>query len=243
VNIVAIIQARTSSTRFPNKVFANLSERPLIWHVVNRLKFSKKITEIVLATTNNPNDDALQEWAIKENVSYFRGSEENVLNRFYNAAKIFNADVVVRITSDDPFKDVQVVDDVIEMLLNNNLDFAYNNHPTSFPEGLDTEVFTFKSLEQADKNASTDFEKEHVTQYFYKNLSLFKHANFSYSKNISKLRWTIDTEQDFNMCEIIYNELYKEGEIFLLNDILDFLEKRPEVSEMNLNVKRSTMYN
>jgi spore coat polysaccharide biosynthesis protein SpsF len=166
-----------------------------------------------------------------------------VLNRFYNAAKIFNADVVVRITSDDPFKDVQVVDDVIEMLLNNNLDFAYNNHPTSFPEGLDTEVFTFKSLEQADKNASTDFEKEHVTQYFYKNLSLFKHANFSYSKNISKLRWTIDTEQDFNMCEIIYNELYKEGEIFLLNDILDFLEKRPEVSEMNLNVKRSTMYN
>ncbi len=104
MNIVAIIQARCSSTRFPNKVFADLAGKPLIWHVINRLHFAKEINQIVLATTINPQDDLLVEWAKKEAVSIFRGSEENVLSRFYHAAKEYNADIIVRITADDPFK-------------------------------------------------------------------------------------------------------------------------------------------
>ena len=122
MNIVAIIQARLGSTRFPQKVFADLSGKPLIWHVINRLKYSTKINRIVLATTDTDRDDELAIWADKEGVSVFRGSENNVLERFYFAAKHYSADIIVRITADDPFKDPQIIDSVIEKLILENLE-------------------------------------------------------------------------------------------------------------------------
>ena len=146
MNIVAIIQARLGSTRFPEKVFANLVGKPLIWHIINRLKYSQKINTIVLATTNTGRDDELAKWAEIESVNLYRGSENNVLERFYFAAKQYSADIIVRITADDPFKEPMIIDKVIEKLLSEKLDFAYNNNPPTFPEGLDTEVFTFKAI-------------------------------------------------------------------------------------------------
>lgn len=242
MKVAAIIQARTGSTRFPSKVFALLANKPLLWHIVNRLTFSKKIDEIVIATTTNLNDDRIESWAIENEVKVFRGSEEDVLARYYEAAKFCEADIIVRITADDPFKDPVIIDEVIELLQQENLDFAYNNNPPSFPEGLDTEVFTFSAIEKAYNNAKDDFEREHVTQYFYRNPTLFKHKNYAYSENKSYLRWTLDTLQDYEMVKEVYHHLYKEGSIFLMNDIFKLLELHPAIAEMNKDVKRSAMY-
>lgn len=242
MNIVAIIQARLGSTRLPKKVFADLAGKPLIWHVINRLKYSDRINNIVLATTNSSKDDELANWAIKENVNLFRGSESNVLERFYFAAKHYSADIIVRITADDPFKDPAIIDKVIDKLLDENLDFAYNNNPPTFPEGLDTEVFTYNAIEKAYFHSKDDYEKEHVTQYFYKNSELFKQSNFENVNNISNLRWTIDTELDYEMTKQVYNVLYKNDSIFQTNDILRLLDERPEISRINIDVARSAMY-
>jgi len=242
MNIVAIIQARLGSTRLPKKVFADLAGKPLIWHVINRLKYSDRIDNIVLATTNSPADDDLANWATKEQVDLFRGSENNVLERFYFAAKHYSADIIVRITADDPFKDPAIIDKVIDKLLDENLDFAYNNNPPTFPEGLDTEVFTYEAIEKAYFQSNDDYEKEHVTQYLYRNYELFKQSNFCNVNDISNLRWTIDTELDYEMTKQVYNVLYKNGSIFQTNDILQLLNEKPEISQINIDVARSAMY-
>ncbi len=242
MKVIAIVQARTGSTRYPQKVFASLADQPLIWHVFDRLSFSKKIDEVLLATTTNKNDDSLEAWATGNNIKVYRGSENNVLERYYEAAKKHHADIIVRITADDPFKDPTIIDAVIDLILNEQLDFAYNNNPPSFPEGLDTEVFTFQVLELAHQNARDDFEREHVTQYFYRNPGLFKHKNFACKENISHLRWTLDTPTDYAMAQEVYEHLYKEGSIFLMNDILQLLKEYPSIASMNMDVKRSAMY-
>lgn len=242
MKVVGIIQARMGSTRLPNKVFADICGKPFIWHVVNRLKYSKTIDEIILATTINPMDDVLEEWAKENGIAFFRGSEEDVLSRFYQAAQAGNADAIVRITADDPFKDPEIIDSVVEKLKKQKLDFAYNNNPPTFPEGLDTEVFTFDALEKAQKNSTDPFEREHVTQYFYRNADKFKQTNISYKQNLSYLRWTIDEEKDLKMAKEVYNALYKSDKIFLMKDILDLLKTNPDIALINTNVKRSAMY-
>jgi len=241
--IVAIIQARTGSTRLPNKIFMELCDRPLIYHIVNRLRPSSKIDKIVIATTINPNDDVLELWANENEIECFRGDENDVLSRYYFAAKKCNAKIIIRITADDPFKDFEIIDRVVNLLEEENLDFANNNNPPTFPEGLDTEVFTFQALELAYESARTPFEREHVTQYFYKNVNLFKQKCLKYHVDLSYLRWTIDTQFDFEMAVEIYKKLYPLNSFFNLDDIIELLNKEPEIKEINSKEKRSTMYN
>ncbi len=241
-NVTAIVQARTGSTRFPNKVFADLSGKPMIWHIVNRLRYCKKVGTIVLATTKNTADEKLEIWGRDNNLIVYRGSENDVLDRYFNAALISKAEIILRITADDPFRDPAVIDKVISLLLTNKLDFAYNNYPPTFPEGLDVEVFTFDALEKAQNESTHDFEREHVTQYFYRHPEKFKQENFLNNKNVSDLRLTVDTEKDLELAKLIYKELYKSGEIFVLNDILKLLKEKPWLTEINSNVKRSAMY-
>ncbi|MBR0101276.1 MAG: glycosyltransferase family protein [Treponema sp.] len=238
----AIIQARLGSTRLPGKVLKNLNGKPLIEQIINRLKYCKNIDAIVLATTTSNVDDKLANWCEENNISYFRGDENNVLKRYYDAATKYKSNVIVRVTADDPFKDPNIIDSVIEVLLNNKLDFAYNNNPPSFPEGLDTEVFTYKAIKKATEANTTDFEKEHVTQYFYNNLQIFKCSNFSYKENISHIRLTVDTEQDFHLAEMIYSKLSPKGEMFYLDDILSLFKAEPDLLEINKGVKRSALY-
>jgi spore coat polysaccharide biosynthesis protein SpsF len=240
--ITAIIQARVGSTRYPNKIFAKLAGKPLIYHVVDRLKKSQRIQNIVIATTINPLDDAIEQWACQNNINCFRGDEENVLSRFYFAAKKFNANIIVRITADDPFKDYEIIDNVIDVLINEQLSFAYNNNPPTFPEGLDTEVFTFDALEEAHNKSNSLFEKEHVTQYFYRNKNSFPQTNVFHDVNISNLRWTIDTQKDMEMARRVYDSLYCENEVFSMNDILQLINKNPEIALINQDVQQSTMY-
>ena len=135
-----------------------------------------------------------------------------------------------------------MIDQVADLYLKESLDFAYNNKPPSFAEGLDTEIFSFKALTQANKNATDPFEREHVTQHFYRNPTLFKQKNLLSPVDFSHLRWTIDTEADFNMARKVYAELYVPGEVFYATDILRLLEKHPEIAQLNQDVKRSDMY-
>jgi spore coat polysaccharide biosynthesis protein SpsF len=240
--VTAIIQARTGSTRLPNKIFSDIVGKPLIWHIVNRIRACKKVENIIIATTTNPLDDVIDKWGFKQNIRIFRGSETNVLDRFYQAAITFKSEGIVRITADDPFKDPQLIDSLVSFFEDNALDFAYNNFPPTFPEGLDTEVFSFTALEKAKSIAIDPFELEHVTQHFYRNPDIFKQANFPYRRDLSELRWTIDTEPDLIMAREIYKELYKEGDVFLMKDILNLLKRKPYLKEININVERSTMY-
>lgn len=240
---VAIIQARCSSTRFPNKIFADICGKPLIWHVINRLKFAKTVDKIILATTINPLDDKLYAWAIENNILVYRGSENDVLNRFYETVREYDADVIIRVTADDPFKEPLIIDQAVRKLQEANADFVCNNYPPTYPEGLDVEVFTRSALEIAELQSKSAFEREHVTQYFYHHPSDFKMLNISYQKYLSYLRWTIDTEKDFLMVQKIYSLLFKgEDEIFHMEDILNLIDKYPEIAQMNADVIRSEMY-
>ncbi len=241
---VAIIQARCGSSRFPEKVFANLCGHPLIWHVVNRVKNSSMVDEVVVATTTNPIDDKLYEWCTANSVLVNRGSENDVLNRFYETAKKFAADIVVRITADDPFKEPLLIDEAINKLVSESADYVCNNFPPSYPEGTDVEVLTFDALEKQELNSTSDYEREHVTQYIYHNPQDFKMFNLSNQEDLSYLRWTIDTEKDFEMAKTIYDNLYSsDNHIFHMEDILNYLKHNPEVTLINSDVKRSAMYN
>lgn len=244
MNVVAIIQARCGSIRFPNKVFADLCGRPFIWHVVNRLKFAQSLDHIVLATTDRPSDDKLYNWAKENGVDVYRGSESNVLNRYFEAANYSKADVVVRITADDPFKEPVLIDEAVNTLQEGGYDFVCNNCPPSYPEGLDIEVLTKKVLGRMESLSTSDFEREHVTQYIYHHPEDFKIFNLSnVEENLSYLRWTVDTEKDFQMVTRIYSFLYKNDlGIFHINDILRLLKEYPEIGRMNLDVARSEMY-
>lgn len=239
----AIIQARCGSTRFPNKVFAAINGKPLIWHVVNRLTYAKQIDNIVIATTTNAKDDLIENWCKENNVICYRGSESDVLNRYYCASIAYPSDVIVRITADDPFKEPAIIDKIVTMLIKDGYDHVTNNFPPSFPEGLDCEAFRFSALEESENNTQDQFEREHVTQYIYHNPDKFKIGNLTSEKDLSYLRWTIDKEADYEMVKAVYDHRDpKNTGILLMSEILDILAKYPEIGMINSEVERSTMY-
>ena len=243
MSVNAIIQARCGSTRFPNKVFALIDGKPLLWHVVNRLKHATKIDNIIVATTVSEKDDKIEEWCKENNVHCFRGSEENVLNRYYSASEAFPSDNVVRITADDPFKEPKVIDAVITKLIEEGYDHVTNNLPPSFPEGLDCEAFKKSALDRSEKEAETAFEREHVTQYIYHHPEIFKIGNVSNGENLSYLRWTVDKDVDFEMVKAVYAHRNPANKgILLMDEILDILKANPEIEKINSEVERSAMY-
>ena len=242
MNVVAIIQARTGSTRLPNKVFCELSEKPLLYHVIQRIKLSSEIDKIVVATTTSNNDDSIDNWAKENGVSCFRGSEENVLERYYYAAEKYKADLIVRITADDPFKDYRIIDKAVRIMQEYNLDFVCNNSPVSFPEGLDVEVLSMSSLRKSYQYSTTKIEKEHVTQYIHLNKDKFNIYNIQNSINLSHHRWTIDTWEDYKFTKIIYENLYVKDQIFSPEEIYNLLDQKPYLLDINKHVTRSTLY-
>ena len=197
MNVVAIVQARSGSTRLPNKIFLKLSDNFLLYHVVQRLKSSNEINNIVIATTTSSKDNIVEEWCSKNSLDFYRGSENDVLERYYYTAKQFNADIIVRVTSDDPFKDYRLIDQAVKTIKEKNLDFVCNNNPISYPEGLDVEVLTMDALSKSYLNATSGFEKEHVPQDIHKNENSFNTFNIKNPEDFSHYRWTIDTEDDY----------------------------------------------
>lgn len=228
----------------PGKSMINLAGKPIIWHMVERAKATPSIEAVVVATTTSPEDDVLVNYLEKNRISYFRGSEEDVLGRFAEVARRFNADVIVRITADDPLKDPAVIDRVIKTYLNNYPQFDYlsNVHPPTFPEGQDTEVFSTESLFRAERETDDPYHREHVTAYFYQHPERFRMHNITNSTDLSHLRWTLDTKQDLEFFQRVYGDLYRPRKIIGMDEVLEWLEDHPHVQMINQNVKRSDLY-
>lgn len=242
MKVVAIIQARMGSTRLAGKSLAGISGKPLLAHVVERVRASETVEEIIVATSNQPEDEAILQLASQYGVNAYAGSLHDVLDRFYQAARQATADIIVRITADDPFKDPKIIDQIVEYLLSHpELDYVSNTLEPTFPEGLDIEVFTFSALERAWLDARLPSEREHVTPYIWQHSDKFQVANIKHNSDLSHLRWTIDYEEDLQFARSVYSRLRNRG-IFLMNDILALLEAEPELSEINRGVMRSEGY-
>ncbi len=233
LKVVAIIQARMGSTRFPGKSAAIILDKPLLAHVITRVKASKTIDTVVVATTRSPEDEVIRKIAKVYFTEVYSGSSQDVLDRFYQAAKRVKADIIVRITADDPFKDPDILDYLTRFLLEHpEFDYVSNTLKPTYPEGLDIEVFRYSALEKAWKNARLPSEREHVTSYITKKNEQFKIKNIENSEDLSKLRWTIDYKDDLKFAQEIYARLRYKG-IFHMEDILDILKKEPELMKIN----------
>ena len=201
MKIIAITQARTGSTRFPYKIMNKIGDETLLSIHINRIKKAKKINSIIIATTNKKNDDVIKQQADKLNVNCFRGDEDDVLDRFYQAAKIHNPDYVVRLTSDCPLIDPILIDEIIEAAINSNVDYCSNTLIESYPDGQDIEVFTFSALKKAWKESILKSEREHVTPFMKK---IFKSINIhSNNMEFNKVRMTVDEPNDL----VVINKL------------------------------------
>jgi len=231
--IVAIIQARMGSTRLPGKVLKEVCNRPLLYHVVSRLRHSRKIDRLVVATSIRQPDDDVAAFCEQQSVSCFRGSEDDVLDRYYNAARRYAAETVVRITADCPLIDPVVLDEIIEAYQKTGCDYASNTLARTYPDGLDVEVFSFEALKKAWQEAILVSEREHVTPYIWKNPDRFKIHQVKEKIDRSSLRWTVDEPEDLEFIRRIYSYLYRPGRIFLMREVLELLEERPELMQIN----------
>jgi len=237
--VVAIIQARMGSKRLPGKTMLNICAKPLLFHILERNSHCKRINHIVVATTNNHDDDIIVEFCKKNYVKYFRGAENDVLDRYYKCAIKNQADIIVRITADNPFQDPVVNDKVISIISKNpNLDYVSNKIEPTFPIGLDIEALRFKALKRIWWFAKKPEEREHVTAYILRNRHLFRTENLKNDRNLLHLRWTLDTKEDFFFVNEIYKKLYSPSKLFYMKDILDLLGKHPKLLSINSNIKQ-----
>lgn len=245
MKIGAIIQARMGSTRLSGKVMKNLEGKTVLEHVIDRVRQSKMIDEIIIATTTHDRDDVIETEALRCGVKVFRGSEDDVLSRYYFAAKENDLDVVVRITSDCPLIDPKVLDEVIHFYVNSDYDIVSNAgsdlSKRTYPRGLDTEIFSFNILENSFTNAKETYQREHVTPYIYE-----KYSRIYYYKNdidYSKHRWTLDTDEDFNLISEIYKHLYNGEHDFYLSDIVKLFETKQELFDINAHIEQKKLNN
>ena len=235
MKVVAIVQARMGSTRLPGKVLKPISGKPLIELLLRRLSNSVKINEIVIATSNAPEDDELQKFIETLGYKCTRGSKKNVLNRYYEAAKQTCADIIVRITGDCPLIDPVLVDQCIESFIKSNVDYFSNTDPRTYPDGLDISVMSFKSLEKANSEAVSEFEKEHVVPYI-QNSKKFKKLSLSYKEDLSNLRWTVDEIEDLVVVNNIFN-YFSPNINFNWHQILELQKLKPNLFFENKNIK------
>ncbi len=258
--VVCIVQARTGSTRLPGKVLREVRGKTLLEHLVDRLKAGKSIDRIVLATTVKASDDAIVEVAKQTGVGWFRGSEDDVLSRYVGAAQAYEAEVVIRVTSDCPLIDPGVIDRVVDLYFRSGVDYASNTIERTYPRGLDVEVFSMqallraealssklpsgqiseRSLEQLPGHSTAHPYREHVTLYMYRHPEKFSLANLAAEGELHwpEVRLCVDTPEDFLLIETIYRELYQEGEIINITDVIGLLKSQPELLQINAHVEQ-----
>ena len=237
MKVVAIVQARLGSTRLPGKVLLELAGEPVLARVINRLGRARRLDEVVVATTTEPADDPIARLCERRNWPCGRGSELDVLDRYYHVAKVHNADAVVRVTSDCPLIEPTIVDRAVEMFLAGQpeLDYAANTlPPRTFPRGLDTEVVKMDALERAWAESADKPSREHVTYYLYSKPGRFRLRGMTNDHNLSHMRWTLDTPEDLDLLRRIYDHFGDDR--FAWTDVLKLLEARPEWLEINRRV-------
>ncbi|MEQ9667155.1 cytidylyltransferase domain-containing protein [Coleofasciculus sp. G2-EDA-02] len=246
MKIVAIIQARMGSTRLPGKVMRQLSDKTVLAHVIQRVQACSLVKQVIVATTTSTADDVIISESVKCGVNWFRGSEDNVLERYYLAAKEYKANVVVRVTSDCPLFDTELLTQMLNDFKRKTgqgmkIDYLSNTLNRSYPYGLDAEIFTFAALEQAFREARQPYEKEHVTPYIYQHPNLFSLHKQVGEKDLSAFRWTLDTEEDWRLISKIYSYCYKKSKMFTTDEILHILEINPELAKINAHVKQKSL--
>jgi spore coat polysaccharide biosynthesis protein SpsF len=238
LNIVTVIQSRMASTRLPGKVMMPLACKPLLYRMHERVAASKLSGEIIIAATEEETDVPIIQLCEENNLNYYRGHSTDLLERHYKAAKKFNADVVVKIPSDCPLIDPNIIDKVIKYFIENfpKYDFVSNLHPATYPDGNDIEVMTMKSFEDARQNAKLPLEREHTTPYFWENPDKFRIGNVTWETGLDfsmTHRFTIDYKEDYEFIKTVYDELYSENNMFILDDILNLLDDKPEIKRIN----------
>ncbi len=240
--IIAIIQARTGSIRLPAKVLLKLSGKTVLEHVIDRVKRSRLIKEVIVATTIHKKDLRIVDICVKKGIRVYCGSENDVLDRYFQTARLFKAEYIVRITADCPFIDPRVIDRAIRLHLVKRADYTSNTIKRTFPDGEDVEVFTFGALKKAWQNAKLSSEREHVTPYIKNHPKLFKLANLSLNKNYSHKRWTLDEVKDFKFIKLIYHCLYKKNRDFGMKEVIKLLNQHPEYEKINREIKGDVGY-
>jgi spore coat polysaccharide biosynthesis protein SpsF len=240
----AIIEARMSSSRLPGKILLPVVGKPLLALLVERLKRAPSLDHIVIATTSNATDDPVEELAGKIGVGCFRGSEEDVLSRVLQAAKNDSCDVIVEITGDCPLIDPEIVETLIRIYQENSYDYVSNVLKLTYPNGMDTQVFSTATLEKVASLTNDPVDHEHVSLYIYEHPEIF--SLFNLESNIPEKYWnmrlTVDTREDFELIKNIYEELYPKNPAFVLSDIIELLEKREELVNLNRHIQQKKVH-
>jgi spore coat polysaccharide biosynthesis protein SpsF len=242
MKVVIIVQARMTSTRLPGKVLKTVLGKPLLEYQIERLRRVKLADKIVIATTINETDLPIIDLCQCLSIAYFRGSEEDVLARYYDAAKSNEAEVVVRVTSDCPLIDPDVIDRVIQCYLEHypKYDYVSNCLERTYPRGMDTEVFSYSALERAFQEAAKCSEREHVTPFIYNKINGFCLKNIACELNLNHYRWTVDTSEDFQLIKQMIEVIYPINKYFSLSDCLSVCKKHSDWIDINKNIEQKT---
>lgn len=241
MRIVAVVQARMGSTRLPGKVLMELGGERVLCRVVNRLRRSTTLAEVVIATTESKRDNVLVQFCRDCGFPIFRGSEDDVLDRYYRTAAAYEADAVVRVTSDCPLIDPNLVDQVIKKFLATNADYASNVLVRTFPRGLDCEVFAASSLERVWRAAIEPHQREHVTPFFYESPHLFRIASVTGERDYSQYRWTLDTPEDLRLIRAIYSS-FDDRDDFGWQEAIALMQRAPELHAMNAHIMQKPLH-
>jgi len=219
MEIIAIVQTRLGSTRLPRKILLDLEGKTVLERVIERVNSSKLIKEVVVATTIRKEDLEITKLCSNIGISIYCGSENDVLDRYYQAARLFKADHIVRITSDCPLIDSKIIDEVTNLHLYKKADYTSNIIKETYPDGQDVEIFTFEALAEAWEKAKLPSEREHVTPYIKKNSTIFNIANLVNKEDLSQKRWTLDYPEDYKFIKAVYSELYSFNSFFGYQDV------------------------
>jgi spore coat polysaccharide biosynthesis protein SpsF len=233
--IIAIIQARMGSTRLPGKVLMKVNGRPLLAYQLDRISKSKKLDRVVVATSTLEKDDVIEDFCKDYGVDCYRGSENDVMSRYYECAKKYNPDTVVRMTADCPLIDPEIIDKVVQKFKDNNVDYCANSVPpetSKFPDGSDIEVFSMKALERANVEVQDEHRREHVTFQFWQGQD-YVSSQYTQDKDWSNYRITVDYPEDFEVVEYIFNEAKKNKSFVHLDEIIEIIESNEEIKNKN----------
>ena len=239
---VAIVQARMNSTRLPGKVLADICGKPLIQRLIDRVKSTPGVDLVVIATTTDPVDDVLTNWCTDHSLPVYRGSVEDVLDRFWQCAKRYKADFIVRVTADDPLKDPAIIINALEICASApEIDYASNTLQPSYPEGLDIEVVRYHALERAANEATLPSEREHVTPYIWNHPDRFELRSFRMQPDLSHWRWTVDKPADLEMIRKIFTQ-FPDQPLVDYRDVISWLNDHPEILAINTGTIRNEGY-
>jgi spore coat polysaccharide biosynthesis protein SpsF len=240
--IAVIVQARMGSTRLPGKVLKKILGEPMLWHLVNRVKKSRYVDTLIIAATEDKKDDAIEIFANEYHLGIYRGSEKDIVDRYYNAARKYNADIVVRIWGDCPLIDPEIIDKTIEQFLSYKAEYANNSNPPTFPFGMTIEIYSFNTLERIWKETRDPFFREYPFEYIYANKESFKTVYVKNDVDLSDIHLTVDYIEDFELITKIFEDLYSEHMVFNMKDILELIDKHPGLRVMNKEMKRNIEY-